>query len=344
MNKSTTLLMIILTYSVFGQNIVEVKRFEFSNEFKVTSMKARQYQDSNIYKKIEILEKGLITLKSNYEKYRIIFNTLGPNYTTTKQFDKAIDLWISANKEGIFFPFEYDKDNFWPPYISEYQNNKRFEDFLVINDSLKKSLASNLKAEYFVNLPNNYNPNTKYPMIIILHGGIGDNNMVFEKWDSKVIKNDFISVYPHGCIAEGSYTYRFGQSGMKDLKDIYSQVISKYSVDTSKIILAGQSDGGRLSIQLAYNDIPIKGLFLAFPVIPDDFNDKRAIYLKKRYTKIFVLCGDKDNFHSGQQHLSKILDNVKVDNKFIIYPDLGHNFPSDFPEQLEKGLLYLTTE
>jgi predicted esterase len=344
MRKFITLLMIINTCIVFGQNVVEVKRIEFSKEFKETGQKARQYQDSSIYKKIENLENGVITAKSKYEKYRIIFNTLGPNYTSTKQYDKAIDLWIAANRDGIFFPFEYIKDNFWPQYISEYSNNKRFEDFLVTNDSLRKSNDSNLKAEYFVNLPDNYNPNMKYPMIIILHGGSGDNYVIFEKWDSKTLKNNFISVYPHGCIAEGSFSFRFGQSGMDDIKEIYKQVISKYSVDTSKIIIAGQSDGGRLSIQLAYNDIHINGLFLAFPVIPNDFNYKNAFDFKNRNTKIVIVCGENDSFFSSQQQMSEILDSAKVENKFIKYPNLGHYFPPDFSEQLEKGLIYLTTK
>jgi predicted esterase len=342
MRKLLVLLLICNSCLIFGQNVVEVKRIILSKEFNETAQKARQLRDSNVYKRIDNLENGLKNAKSDYEKYRIIFRTLGSCYTSSKQYDKAIDLWIAANKEGIFFPFEFSKDYIWPSDLSNYTNNKRFEHFLITNDSLRKSANSNRKAEYFVNLPENYNPNTKYPLIIILHGGSGDNNYLPNEWDSKILKNSFVSVYPHGRFAEGSYAFSFGQTGIDDIKEIYNQVISKYPINTSKIIFAGQSDGGRLATQLAYNNIPINGLFLAFPVIPGDFNYEKAIELKKRNLKIVMICGERDSgFFPGQQEMSRILDSAKVENRFIKYPDLGHYFPNDFTEQLDKGLQFL---
>ena len=127
-------------------------------------------------------------MEHEYEKYKIIFN-LGYLYAATKQYDKSIDMWLSANEEGIIFPFIIKKDNEFPPYLSEYSDNKRFQDFIILNDSLKISAAKNSKAEYFVNLPVNFNPDNKYPLIIILHGGIGNNYATYINWDSKKIKN-----------------------------------------------------------------------------------------------------------------------------------------------------------
>ena len=85
MNRLILLLMIFNSYFVFGQNVVEVQRTELSKEFNETVKKAIQYKDSTIYKKIENFENGLKIAKSRYEKYRIIFNSLGQRYTSTKQ-------------------------------------------------------------------------------------------------------------------------------------------------------------------------------------------------------------------------------------------------------------------
>jgi len=166
MNKLLMIWLIFNTSIVSGQNVVEQKRIEVSKEFMSIVEKAKLYKDSSIYKKIENLESGLLTLQSKYERYRIIVNTLSGYYTATKQYDKAIDLWIAGNKEGLFFPFD-PKDDYYP-YLQEYINNKRFLDFLAMNDTIKNRANVNSKAEYFVNLPINYNVNLKYPIIIIL--------------------------------------------------------------------------------------------------------------------------------------------------------------------------------
>ena len=336
--------MIINSSLVFAQNVSEVKPIELSEEFNETIARAIQYKDSTIYKKIENFENGLSLVKSKYEKYLLIFNNLGPYYASTEQFDKAIDVWVAANKEDIFFPFEVKKNKVWPPYLSNFANSKRFDNFIIVNDSLRKVTALNSKAEYFVKLPDNYDAQKKYPLIIILHGGSGDNNSLVERWNSETIRNNFISVYPHGRNAQGSFAYRYGSSGVKDMKEIYNQVISNYPIDTSIVILGGQSNGGKMSIQLAYNEIPVCGLFLAFPTIPKDFDYNKAFGFKNRNTRVVIVSGEKDRFYPGQQKLTKALDSAKVELRFRKYPDLGHNFPKDFTEQLNAGLIYLMTK
>ena len=341
MNKFLIIAFIVCAQQIFGQNTVEVKRVSISNIYKETFENLKLFKDSGFYKGIEIFEKGLAGTTSSYEKYKMILN-LGYLYSATKQYEKSIDMWIMANKEGIFFPFDLN-DKGYLPYLQEYSGNKQFQKFMFLNDSIKNLANKNPKAEYFVNLPSDYSANIKYPLIIILHGGIGDNNSTYINWDSKSITSGFISVYPQGRQILGSYARKYGLYGIEDIKEIYYHVISKYPVDTSNVILAGQSAGGELAIRLSYKDIPVRGLLLAFPVKPSDFNVNNAKNLTSRNVKVVMICGEKDNrFFPGQQEISTIMDSVKIEHRFITYPDLGHGFPSDFPDQIDKGLLYLT--
>lgn len=203
----------------------------------------------------------------------------------------------------------------------------------------------NAKAEYYVNLPDNYNPEIEYPLIIVLHGGVGNSHSTFTNWNSKIIKKDCISVFPQGRIIKDSYRRRYGSKGIEDITEIYKQVIDKYPVDTSKVILAGQSLGGFLSLQLAYEHIHTCGLFLAFTVRPKDFDFEKAISFKNRHIKIYMICGEKDRmFFPGQKKIAEILSAANVEHTNITYPELGHGFPDDFPEQLDKGIIYLTNE
>jgi len=342
MKKLLLILMIINSSLVFSQQVAEVKKIEFSKEFNETRERANQLRDSTIDKKIENLEAGLKMVKNSYERYRIVFNSLGYFYVLTNQYDKAIDLWSAANKEGIFLPFQISKDNVWPSYLSNFSDNKRFETFLKTNDSLRLCAVPTSKAEYFVNLPENYNPQKRYPLIILMHGGCGENFYNYEKWNTEIIRKNFISVFPHGSFPEGSFAYSYGQSGVNDMKEIYHQVIENYPIDSSMVILGGQSYGGELAIRLACDRIPVHGLFLAFPTIPVDFDRTKALVLKKWNAKIVMLCGDKDFSFQRAHQMSVTLDSAGVENDFRKYPDLGHDFPADFLEQLGKGMIYLT--
>jgi pimeloyl-ACP methyl ester carboxylesterase len=319
---------------------VEVKQPEFSDEIEILFAEFKTNINSGFYKGIEILEKGLKQAKNDYETYKIALN-LGFLYTRTEQFDKCLDMWTAAGEKGICFNFQ-PSENPYPPYLSEYKDNKRFTDFIKTNDSLLAEISKKAKAEYFVNLPIGYDKSKKYPVIIILHGGFGSYYKTFEDWQSDVIQNDFISVYPQGREIKGSFVRRYGNSGIDDISEIYGQVLRKYSVDTKSLILAGQSAGGALSLGLVNNDLVTKGLLLAFPVKPGDFDMQKAESLKESSVRVFMICGAQDkNFYPGQLELSSLLDRAKVENKFITYPNLGHGFPNDFRFQIDQGLMFI---
>ena len=324
----------------YSQNVIEVEQPKISDEIEILFAELKANSEARFYKSIEILEKGLMQAKSDFETYKIVLN-LGFLYTKTEQFDKCLDIWIAANKKGICFNLQ-PGDNPYPSYLSEYKGIKRFTDFIKSNDSLLVEKSKDAKAEYFVNLPIKYNKTQKYPVIIILHGGFGSYYRTFENWQSDLIQNDFISVYPQGREIKGSFTRRYGKNGIEDISQIYEQVITKYSVDTTSLILAGQSAGGALSLGLVNNGLFTKGLLLAFPVKPRDFDIKRAESLKESSVRVLMICGEQDKtFYSGQLELSGLLDSAEVENKFVTYPNLGHGFPDDFRFQIDQGLIFI---
>ncbi len=324
----------------YSQNVIEVEQPKISDEIEILFAELKANSDAGFYKSIEILEQGLKQAKSDFETYKIVLN-LGFLYTKTEQFDKCLDTWIAANKKGICFNFMVS-DNPYPSYLSEYKNNKRFTDFIKRNDSLLVDISKDAKAEYFVNLPAKYDKSQKYPLIIILHGGYGSYYRTFENWQSDLIQDNFISVYPQGREMKASFTRRYGKNGIEDISQIYNQVITKYSVDTTSLILAGQSAGGAMSLGLVNNGLLTKGLLLAFPVKPRSFDIKRAESLKESSVRVVMICGEQDKtFYPGQLELSSLLDSAEVDNKFISYPNLGHGFPDDFKFQIDQGLIFI---
>lgn len=109
---------------------------------------------------------------------------------------------------------------------------------------------------YAVYLPENYNPNKRYPMMLALHGGSANgnlflgvvlgNNMNWKEynlhlWDTYTPrwKPDWIVVAPDGF---GHVMWRF--MGEQDVLDVMADVQKHYSVDPDRIVLCGLSNGG----------------------------------------------------------------------------------------------------
>ena len=343
MNISQKIIILSLLLNIicaYSQNVQEVQKptdMEFLDSVFAELLSKR---DSGFYTGIDILEGGLKSATTDFELHKITFN-LAFLYTETKQYDKCIDMWSSANRQGICYNYRLG-DNPHPPYLASYTENARFLEFLQENDSLIKKISKDSKAEYFLNLPSGYNKLQKYPLLIVMHGGTGNFYRTYENWQSGVIKDKFITVYTQGRYYRDSFFRSYGNEGIDDIKEIYAQVRNNYSVDTSSVILAGQSAGGELSLNLINGHVQAKGLFLAFPVKPSDFDFSRAQKLNTSSERIYMVCGEQDKrFYPGQAELSNLLDSANVENKVIHYPELGHGFPADFEHQLDLGLEFI---
>lgn len=337
------LILISLLFNIatgYSQNVREVPKLEDTGFIDSLFTELSSKRDSGFYAAIEILERGLKCSDTDFEIHKITFN-LGFLYTQTNQLDKCIDMWLSANRQGICYNFHLS-DNPSPPFLSSYAGNVRFLEFIQKNDSLINEISKDSETEYFVNLPTGYDKSNRYPLVIVLHGGVGNFYRTFENWQSKTINDKFISVYTQGRNMKDSFFRSYGNEGIEDITEVYSQIINKYSVDTTSVILAGQSAGGALSLELINGHIQARGLLLAFPVKPGDFNISRAQRLKNSSTRIFMICGEQDKiFYPGQLELFTLLDSAKVENRFISYPNLGHGFPDDFNSQIDIGLEFI---
>ena len=178
-----------------------------------------------------------------------------------------------------------------------------------------------------------------------MHGGGGCIPDLQYLYNSPKLKNDFIVAYFQGNDMLGSYHRAFSRNWIEQVTTGYNQIISKCSVDTTKIILAGPSAGGVRSIHLAYkNEIPARGLLLNFPVIPGSIKDTTYLEFKERDLKVVQLCGENDWAIQQQKEFAYWLDRYKIKNRFVVFPEIGHDFPENFQHHLETSIEFLLKE
>ena len=117
---------------------------------------------------------------------------------------------------------------------------------------------------YDVFLPTGYNANNDLPLVIMLHGGGGDKNVIqaFSQLNPVANALGYIAVYPQGLepLSIGGFSWADGRgtaadnAGVDDVGFILSllnQLKSDYAIDDQRIYIAGFSNGGFMAQTLA---------------------------------------------------------------------------------------------
>lgn len=118
------------------------------------------------------------------------------------------------------------------------------------------SAISTRRQGYAVYLPPGYDPQKRYPLMVVLHGGSSNgnlflgvvlgNNMNWKTYDQHLwdeykprITPDWIVVSPDGF---GQVMWRW--MGEQDVLDVLDDVHRHYAVDPNRVVLSGLSNGG----------------------------------------------------------------------------------------------------
>ncbi|MBO5870751.1 MAG: discoidin domain-containing protein, partial [Clostridia bacterium] len=183
---------------------------------------------------------------------------------------------------------------------------------------------ANTTIPYRLILPDNYNANGNYPMLLFLHGAGergNDNELQFFNCVQKIydtMPEDCIIVVPQCPLqqqwvdvlfATGTYsTDSVPESNeLKAVVEIVKQLSENYAVDTDRIYAAGLSMGGygTWDLMVRHNDI-----FAAAIAICGGADASKADLLK--YTPLFVFHGSADPTVpvSGSQNVVNAIKNL----------------------------------
>jgi SAM-dependent methyltransferase len=336
---------IILSNSIANsQNINKLPYKPLDKEF-IELTKRMSQQQSNDEKSIELALEGLETLNKASYRYNLIFWKLSFLYAGLEQYDSCFEILKKGQDEGLFYYLGTDEREF-PPYLKELKKFGDYESFRVKNEELKEAANNNKTTEFIVQLPNNYYQNESYPLLLIMHGGIGSIPDLQYNYLSEKLSAEFIVVYTHGGIFYGSNSRAYDRENWQgDIKNIYQQITSDYAIDTTNVILAGPSAGSYRSLVLGLNnEIPATGLLLSFAVNPQNWDSTLFINSAKRGLKVALLCGENDWAIQQQKKLGYWFDKYGIKNRFVVFPEEGHGFPENWTYYLNTSLDFILEE
>jgi len=237
-------------------------------------------------------------------------------------------------------------DRPFPAYTPELEKLEGYDSFLEKNQALKDEAGKTSKAEFMVQLPDNYSETNRYPLMLIMHGGWGSIPDIQYSYISEKLKSEFIVAYFQGSIVRASGLRSFEMEGWQPkIRQGYEEIVSRYAVDTTRIVLGGPSAGGYRSLILGLEHIiPTSGLLLSFPVYPMDTDSTFFIQSAERGLKVAMLCGENDWAIQQQKKLGYLFDTYGIQNRFVVFPEEGHGFPENWPYYLDTSVDYLFSD
>lgn len=312
------------------------KLFDKINEIDKDESKSSEY--------IELCINGLKNSENPEVRYALIYWGLSHKYAELNQYDKCFEILKKGHDEGLFYII-LEREKPYPSYLKELEkhNKNEYDALLEKNKQLKDEANKLSNTEYMIQLPSNYNKNKQYPLFLIMHGGVGSIKSMQAKYSSENLKNDYIVAFFQGSFLRATGVRSFSRDVWQErIEKGFNQIINNYSVDTSKVILAGPSAGGARSISLGFrNVIPSKGLLLSFPVPPKLIDSLDYINAANKKLKISMICGENDWAIKQQKELAYKFDKYGIENRFVVFPEKGHQFPDNWPYYIDTSLEFL---
>jgi phospholipase/carboxylesterase len=176
---------------------------------------------------------------------------------------------------------------------------------------------------FSVYVPEQYDPQRPWPVIVALHGGAGNGRDFLWTWVREARSRGYLLVAPS---AAGS---TWSETDDQGLLEILAWLGRRYHLATDRILLTGLSDGGTFTLVygLAHPEVyralaPCCGVF--HPVSFGNGNLDRA-----RRFPIYLVHGAQDFLFPIQYaHMTRdVLDQAGADVTFREIADLSHTYP-----------------
>lgn len=156
-------------------------------------------------------------------------------------------------------------------------------------------------------VPSNYNTDTRYPLIIVLHGAgaNGTGQAAYLGLSDRVDEGQYVLIKPEGrprndglqvwdataaCCAFGELVG--GDDDVNYLRGLIEQAVNTYSIDPSRIALFGHSNGGFMSLRLACEVSEYVTTIIS--LAGSAFENAKSCAPASRPVSIMFLHGDSD--------------------------------------------------
>lgn len=183
------------------------------------------------------------------------------------------------------------------------------------------------------------------PVLVALHGNHGSLAQSEPAWGPAADLGYVVGLAQSTQIeAPGMYVWDDWDRGETEAAGHFRQLADHPAADPTRMVVGGFSMGGGLAAHLALKGTAsVRGFVALGPYIPDFGRVKAALAgARERGVRGYLLCGDQDRI--SLEHAQQLYDLTRqhdIPVELDVIGGLGHEFPVDFQERLERALAFV---
>jgi len=191
--------------------------------------------------------------------------------------------------------------------------------------------------------PNSLSDTGLLPIIVALHGGNASADEFTEYWQAISDKTQSVVILPPGIIRESDITNSWGQDVHpveKLLCDLIPAIYEQKLGDTSRIYLAGYSQGAHMAIEVGLRHPRLfAGVISICGFVNEDPDSQELRIAKGEGLRVCMIVpeGEMDLFKTSIVKERENLERAGVQTKFELIKGMVHEMPLDFVELFSKA-------
>jgi predicted esterase len=292
-------------------------------------------------------EQAIALLESALEQFPNdqypITERLGTLYTQAGQYAKGLEIWEYGARRGFF----YCHNPRWDVY-KPYEQFEKFGEILETDRRLRQEALDKSEMTYQVIAPAGYTGQEPFPLFIALHGGNRTMEQARPHWNSPRLGAGYLVAFVQSYLYYGMESFgwsRNDERARQGLRECFEEIVERYRVDVSRVLIGGISAGAMMAIEVAIDAVlPIAGFVGVCPVRPGEeaFNAARVQRARERGQRGVLIAGENDAAMLPQARgMVEVFEQAGFPHQFVVVPGLGHEYPDDFAERLDAALVYL---
>ncbi len=299
-----------------------------------------QFDSNHITEAIDLLEKALYKYPDRHYE---INKELAIAYGHVGGFEKSFEIWNNGFEKGFYYCIIPQWDIYKP-----FNNIDGFEEIYKKDREIREKAIQNTSIKSEIIKPDNYDSKKDYPLLIVLHGGGSSNETSMKYWNSSILSENYIVAFLQSYLTYdmNSYGWSWDRPRTKEeMVKTFKEIIDNYSIDTTKVIIGGMSAGGyvalRTSIHNLFSNI---GFIVVCPDLRWGHPVSKDIISTKNKIKGYIISGDNDMCLESIENWTHILDESKMDYRLKKVSGMGHEYPTEFYNEIEIALKFINEE
>jgi len=245
---------------------------------------------------------------------------------------------MSVFRQGLDAGLWWAEEPFADPDLNAVRDLPEFKNLVTISKERHREAQTRVKRDYTLLLPDAPSSGGS-PLLIALHGRNGNKDTHLDYWEAARQRGWLVlSAQSTQASFLGAYQWDDPAEGLADLLFYYGQVSRKYKIDPQRVVVAGFSQGGGMSIYTA-----LKGNFAVrgFIGVATWWADANELACERKDVRGYFVVGEKDHILERAREIQNTLRSNNVQFSEEVHADLAHAFPANFETSFDQAIKFI---